>query len=121
MTEKSLFEQLGGAPAIDAVVDTFYEKVLADDELKSFFTSTNMRNHKPKMKKFLEYAFGGGTEWKGRSMEAAHASLNIKNSDFDKVMGHLGATLIEFKVPGELITRAAAIAESVRPAICVAD
>ncbi len=119
MSEKSLFEKLGGAPAIDAVVESFYEKVLNDDKLKSFFTSTNMRNHKPKMKKFLEYAFGGGTVWKGRSMEASHASLNIKNVDFDNVMGHLAATLIEFNVPGELITQAAAIAESVRPAICV--
>lgn len=121
MTEKTLFEQIGGTPAISAVVDSFYEKVRADDKLNHFFSTTNWEKHKPKMKAFLGSAFGDGTVWSGRSMEESHASLNIKNLDFDGVMGHLGATLVEFNVPGELIGRAAAIAESVRPAVCVAD
>jgi truncated hemoglobin YjbI len=37
-----LFERLGGAPAIDAAVGKFYEKVLADDRIKHFFEGVNM-------------------------------------------------------------------------------
>ena len=32
----SLFEQLGGAPAVDAAVDVFYRKVLSDDRISQF-------------------------------------------------------------------------------------
>ncbi len=39
---KSLFDKLGGTKSIEAVVDEFYKRVLADTELKPFFPKTNM-------------------------------------------------------------------------------
>ena len=33
----TLYEQLGGAPAVDAAVDVFYRKVLSDDRVSQFF------------------------------------------------------------------------------------
>jgi truncated hemoglobin YjbI len=39
---KSLFDKLGGTKSIEAVVDEFYKRVLADTELKPFFAKTNM-------------------------------------------------------------------------------
>ncbi len=36
--ERSLFERIGGEGAVDAAVDLFYTKILADDRVKSFFT-----------------------------------------------------------------------------------
>lgn len=50
-------------------------------------------------------------------MRNAHAPLvkkGLDSSHFDAVMEHLGATLTELNVPGELIAEAAAITESVR-------
>ena len=35
--ERSLFERIGGEGAVDAAVDLFYTKILADDRVKSFF------------------------------------------------------------------------------------
>ena len=43
MDSKSLFERLGGEPALNAAVDNFYVKVLADDLVKDFFKSTDMK------------------------------------------------------------------------------
>ena len=40
--ERSLFERIGGEGAVDAAVDLFYTKILADDRVKSFFTQTDM-------------------------------------------------------------------------------
>ena len=34
-----LFERLGGKAAVDATVDKFYDKVLADDRIKHFSTA----------------------------------------------------------------------------------
>ncbi len=53
----SLFDRLGGAPAIDAAVDKFYEKVLADDRIKHFFEGVNMDIQAAHQKSFLTYAF----------------------------------------------------------------
>lgn len=41
-TATTLFEQLGGAPAIEAVVKEFYRRVLGDDELKGYFDGIDM-------------------------------------------------------------------------------
>ena len=38
----SLYDKLGGPEALEAAVDLFYEKVLADERLKGFFEGTNM-------------------------------------------------------------------------------
>ena len=38
----TLFEQIGGEPAVDAAVDLFYRKVLADDRIKEFFNDIDM-------------------------------------------------------------------------------
>ena len=38
----TLYDKLGGPEALEAAVDLFYEKVLADERLKHFFEGTNM-------------------------------------------------------------------------------
>lgn len=38
----TLYDKLGGPEALEAAVDLFYEKVLADERLKGFFEGTNM-------------------------------------------------------------------------------
>jgi hemoglobin len=39
----SIYEQIGGAEALETVVDDFYDRVLADDELAGFFTGPTWR------------------------------------------------------------------------------
>ena len=114
----TLFERIGGETAIDAAVDLFYVKVLADERINHFFTDTDMDRQRGHQKKFLTFAFGGMPNYSGRGMREAHAplveKLGLNDSHFDAVMENLGASLQELNVPAELIAEAAAIAESVR-------
>ena len=115
--DKSLFDRIGGEAAVDAAVDIFYRKVLADDRINSFFEGIDMDKQAAKQKAFLTFAFGGPANYTGRDMRAGHAHLvekGLNDSHFDAVMEHLGATLKELNVPDNLIEEAAAIAESVR-------
>lgn len=114
----SIYERIGGEPAIDAAVDLFYVKVLADERIKHFFEGIPMALQHDHQKKFLTMALGGPSNYSGRGMQAAHARLvndmGLNDTHFDAVMENLGATLTELGVPGDLIGEAAAVAESVR-------
>jgi hemoglobin len=117
VSEKSLFDRIGGDAAVNAAVDIFYRKVLADDRISSFFEGVDMDKQAAKQKAFLTMAFGGPHNYTGEDMRKGHAHLVVKglnDSHFDAVMENLGATLTELNVPGELIAEAAAIAESTR-------
>lgn len=113
----SLYEQLGGQPAVDAAVDIFYRKVLSDDRISQFFEGVDMDKQIGKQKAFLTMAFGGPNNYTGKDMRAAHAHLvarGLNDSHFDAVAENLVATLKELGVAENLINEVAAIALSTR-------
>ncbi|CAA9891505.1 Group 1 truncated hemoglobin GlbN [Candidatus Methylobacter favarea] len=114
---ETLFDKIGGAPAVEAAVDIFYRKVLMDYRINRFFENTDMDTQRAKQKAFLTMAFGGPNNYTGTDMRNAHArfiKMGLDDSHFDAVMENLGATLEELDVPQELIAEVAAIAESTR-------
>ena len=114
---KSLYERIGGEAAVNAAVELFYRKVLNDYRINRFFDNSDMDKQIAKQKAFFTMAFGGPNNYTGQDMRNAHApllKLGLDDSHFDAVMEHLGATLVELKVPADLIAEAAAIAEGAR-------
>lgn len=113
----SLFEQIGGQPAVEAAVDVFYRKVLTDDRISRFFDDIEMDAQIAKQKAFLTMAFGGPARYSGKDMRAAHARLVAKGLDeshFNAVVENLGATLKELGVGDAQIAEVVKIAESVK-------
>ncbi len=113
----SLFEKLGGEAAVNAAVDIFYRKVLADDRIARFFEGVDMDAQASKQKAFLTMAFGGPNNYSGKDMRDGHAHLvkdGLNDSHFDAVVENLGATLKELGVSDDLIGEVAATAETTR-------
>ncbi|GAB1261574.1 group I truncated hemoglobin [Aurantivibrio plasticivorans] len=111
----SLYEKLGGAAAVDAAVDIFYRKVLADDRISEYFDGVDMAAQAAKQKSFLTMVFGGPNEYTGKDMRAAHAGMKgLNDIHVDAVIENLGATLAELGVGEADIAEVAAIANSVR-------
>ncbi len=113
--DKSLYERIGGEAAVGAAVDLFYSKVLADRKISHFFDDVDMNNQRGMQKAFLTMAFGGPHNYTGRSLRAAHerhVERGLNQSHFNAVAGHLQATLLELKVPGNLIQDVMTIAGS---------
>ncbi|MFB6130983.1 MAG: group 1 truncated hemoglobin [Salinigranum sp.] len=94
----TLYERLGGREAIAAVVDRFYERVLADDDLAGFFAGVEMRRVRAHQTLFLVAATGGPMEYTGASVREAHVDLDLTEEHFDAVAAHLRRTLEEFEV-----------------------
>jgi hemoglobin len=113
----SLFERIGGTGAVDAAVDLFYRKVLTDADISDFFDTTDMDDQRAKQKAFLTMAFGGPNEYSGKDLRTAHEKLvadGLNDSHFDKVAGHLQATLKELGVGGGAIREVMAISGGTR-------
>ncbi|GJL77793.1 MAG: hypothetical protein NPINA01_07820 [Nitrospinaceae bacterium] len=116
-SSESLFSRIGGHQAVDAAVDVFYRKVLADDRVNHFFKGVSMEHQRKKQKVFLTFAFGGAPNYSGKNMREAHKHLKqqgLSESHFYAVLDNLEATLKELSVPEDLIQEALAIAKSTR-------
>lgn len=68
----SIYDRIGGHEAIEVVVEDFYVRVLADDQLSGFFTGTNMNRLKGKQVEFFAAALGGPEPYTGAPMKQVH-------------------------------------------------
>src|SRR5512140_982024 len=117
MTESSLYERLGGAFAIAAVVDHFSDAVVrnpivgqmsANSALREWHTNNLGRLPGLKFMRTLWVCnvSGGPFEYAGTKpgstvlgLEVAHRDLRIAPAEFDEVAAELGRTLDAFNVP----------------------
>lgn len=113
--ENSLYQKLGGKAAVEAAVELFYTKVLADVRIKHFFEDINMDKQRRRQKEFLSAAFGGPIPYVGKDLRKAHAHLQgLNESHFNAVAENLQKTLEELKVPRLLIDQVMSIAASTK-------
>lgn len=113
----NLYEAIGGEGAVNAAVDLFYRKVLADERINHFFDTTDMDEQRAKQKSFLTMVFGGPNEYTGKDMRTAHAPLverGLEESHFNIVAEHLQATLDELSVPADLTGQVMTLAASTK-------
>lgn len=116
-TMPTLYEKLGGSAAVDAAVDKFYRRVLADDRIAHFFDGVDMDQQAAKQKSFLTMAFGGPNNYTALDMKTGHAHLverGLNDDHFNAVVENLGATLKDMGVGDDLIAEVAATAETTR-------
>jgi hemoglobin len=113
----TLYDELGGEPAVEAAVDVFYRKMMGDDRVAHFFDEVDIDRQIAKQVAFMTIVFGGPNHYTGRDMREAHEHLvarGLDDSHVDVVIDHLGESLRELGVDEALIGRVAALAESVR-------
>jgi hemoglobin len=91
--EKSLYERLGGKPAITAVVDDFVARVAADRRINRFFANTDITPFKARLVDQICEASGGPCKYTGQDMQTAHQGMGISNADFDALVEDLVAAL----------------------------
>jgi len=97
--QKSLYERLGGAPAISAVIDDFAGRVLKDDRINKKFAKSNAPRLLFHLKEQVCAATGGPCKYTGLSMKQSHKNMGVTEGEFNALVGHLVDTLNHFKVP----------------------
>lgn len=111
--QKSLYERLGGQPAVEAVVNGLVTGILADGRVNKWFAHAasspeNTAAYKAKLAAFICQSVGGPCKYMGRDMTTAHKGRGVTNEAFAAVAEDLNATLDQLKVPakekGEVMT-----------------
>lgn len=126
MRAKSLYERLGGRPAITAVVDDFVSRAASNPKVN--FTRQGHANewdptpgHIEKLKghlvTFVASATGGPEKYIGRDMAAAHQGMGITDAEFDALAADLQASLQKFNVPKKEQSELMAIVGTTRKSI----
>jgi hemoglobin len=99
----TIYEQIGGQEALESVVEDFYVRVLADEQLAPFFTGTNMSRLKGRQVEFFSAALGGPGPYTGAPMKQVHQGRGITMHHFTLVAGHLTDALTVAGVPTVLV------------------
>jgi hemoglobin len=99
MKQKSLYDRLGGEPAITAVVDDFLANVVADNRINAFFANADPKNLRAKLIEQICAATGGPCTYTGKDMVTVHTGMNITEADFNALVEDLVKSLDKFKVP----------------------
>jgi len=97
----TLFETIGGRFKINAAVESFYKRVLADESLRPFFEGVGMEHLRGRQSMFLAMLLGGKVVYTGRDIREAHEharTMGMDASHFEKFLEHFRAALEEVGV-----------------------
>ena len=102
MTDKTLYERLGGYDAITAVVNDLLPRLMSDSQLGRFWDNRGedgINREKQLLIDFLCSSAGGPVLYTGRDNKTSHKGMGISETDWEKFMGHLNATFDNFQLP----------------------
>lgn len=104
---RSLYDRLGGQPAIAAVVDEFLVRSTTDPRIKDRFFNVDPAQLTRLLVEFVCLATGGPCKYTGRDMPTTHGGMEVVDEEFTAIVEALVGALDKFDVPdkekGELL------------------
>ena len=119
---KSLYDRLGGQPAIQAVASGLVDRILADKRVNMWFahaasTPENTKLYKEKLTAFICQSTGGPCKYTGMDMTEAHKGRGVTSEAFNAVAEDLSALLDQLKVPAKEKVEVMTLIGSLKPSI----
>ena len=102
MSDKTLYERLGGYDAIAAVVADLMIRIKGDSKLRRFYDhrgADGIAREEQLLIDFLCASSGGPVIYTGRNMKITHTKMLLSDEDWERAMAHLISTLDDFEVP----------------------
>ena len=101
MSEQTLYDRLGGHDGIRAVVDDFYDRLVADEEIGPFFEGSDMELLRRTQTDFLCAAAGGPETYDAAPIREAHLHVPFTPEHIQRAVELLEESLDAFDVPEE--------------------
>ncbi|WP_436925034.1 truncated hemoglobin [Halosimplex amylolyticum] len=101
MTGTTLYERLGEREGIQTVVDDFYDRLLADEELGPFFDDADLETLRRTQTEFLCETAGGPETYDAAPVRDAHLDVPFTRQHVQRAITHLTESLDAAGVPDE--------------------
>lgn len=102
MTEKTLYERLGGYDGVTSFVDDLLPRLQSDSQLGRFWQNRGddgLAREKQLLIDYLCANAGGPIYYTGRDMKLSHTGMGISESDWLVFFSHAGKTMTALNVP----------------------
>jgi hemoglobin len=102
MSEKTLYERLGGYDGITAFADNLLPRLQADSRLRRYWDNRGddgVAREKQLLIDFLCSSAGGPTYYTGRDMKTSHRGMKITEEDWIAFCGHAVVTMDALTIP----------------------
>lgn len=99
MEEESLFDTLGGEPALRAIIGRFVDRMFDDVMIGYLFSAASRQRVKDKEYEFAARHLGARVEYSGRPLVEAHRAHRITGGQFMRRLQILKETWAAFQVP----------------------
>ena len=102
MSQKSLYERLGGYDGITGFANDLLPRLQADSQLGRFWQNRGddgLAREKQLLIDYLCSVAGGPVYYTGRDMKTSHKGMKISESDWSIFLQHAGATMQALQVP----------------------
>jgi hemoglobin len=86
MTERTLYERLGGAPGIAKIADDIWINHNSNPLIKTRYARSNAENVKRLVREMVGAGTGGSEVYSGKNMLDAHRGMNISDQEFNAVV-----------------------------------
>jgi hemoglobin len=111
------YERIGGGAAVSAVVDEFYRRLTADEQVSHYFADVSLPALKRHQALMITTILGGPNQYDGRPLDEAHSPLGITETDYQRVGTHLMSCLADAGVPEDVQGRVGDALGQVRDSI----
>jgi hemoglobin len=102
MTADTLYERMGGEPALRAVIDDFIDRAFEDIMIGYLFRGADRARIKELEFQHASEFLGGPHEYEGRSLRAAHARHRIMGGQFARRLQLLRQVFAAHSVPEDV-------------------
>ena len=101
---QTLYDQLGGFSAVRKLVSDFYDRVLDEEGVASFFRDTEMSKLIDHQTKFFATLLGGPVSYTDEQLRKLHTSMGIQDHHFDVILGLVQETLEDHDIDEQAVT-----------------
>jgi hemoglobin len=113
----SLYDEIGGQPAIDAAVRDFWNRITTDAVLAPLFSEADPNSHSGQLSAYLAVALDGPENYQGRSMRHAHTGMRVSPEAFELVIERMSEALFSVGASAHSVANVVARLSALRPVI----
>jgi hemoglobin len=113
----SVFERVGGTPAVTALIDNFYVKIMASPLVTPTFAGRDISTIKAHSVAYFASALGSGVAYEGRTILQSHTGLGVTEEQYNAVAAMLVATMNEMNIPADIQAAIVGVATSIKAEI----